>query len=459
VGFAGGTCALRIARGVALGARLTSCNPLLLPARPRSGRSAPCLYHLPVLTHAIEALGLAVGLGLLVGLQRERADSRLAGLRTFPLITVFGVLCALLSQTFGGWVFAGSFAALAAVVVIGNLMAARREQYHPGITTEIAILVMFAVGAVLVTGPREVAVIVGAGVAVLLQAKPVLRGVLDRFSDEDVRGIMRLALVALVILPILPNRTMGPYDVLNPREIWFMVVLVVGVSFVGYLAQRLIGSHRGTIVAGLLGGLVSSTATTVGFARQTRAGAGLERMAMLVILLAVTVLHARVLIEIGVVGPGVFRVMAPPIAVSGAAVVILALFAWLRVRTESPSDAVTSNPAELKVAIWFAVLYAGVLLALAAGREHFGDQSVYVIALLSGATDMDAITLSSTRLATDGTLPADVAWRAVLIASIANAAFKTAMIWALGTRALGRMATAWLGIHVLVALAIVLVWP
>jgi uncharacterized membrane protein (DUF4010 family) len=411
-----------------------------------------------VLRPAIEALALALGLGLLVGLQRERVDPRLAGLRTFPMITALGVVCALLAQAFGGWVVAGGFVALSATVVIGTLMAARRDELHAGITTEIAILVMFAVGALLVAGPREAGVIVGGGVAVLLHAKPMLRKVVERFSDEDVRGIMQFALVTLVILPVLPDRTFGPYDVLNPRDVWLMVVLVVGVSLAGYLAQRLLGSHVGAVAAGLLGGLVSSTATTIGFSRRTKSQPGFESMALMIVLLAITVLHARVIVEIAAVGQGVFGRIAPPVATAGAGALLLAVVAWTRTRRKDTPPATAKNPAELATALYFAGLYALVLLAVAAGREHFGESSTYVVAALSGATDMDAITLSTTRLANADQLDPDVAWRAILVASIANALFKVGAIWVVGSRALARAATLWLALHVAITVGVILLW-
>ena len=406
-----------------------------------------------------ESVGLAVGLGLLVGLQRERVDARLAGLRTFPMICVFGVLCAALGQAFGGWVLGAGFIALAALVVIGNVMAAQREEHHPGITTEVAILVMFAVGALLLEGPREVAVVVGAGLAVLLHAKPVLLRITGRFSEADVRAIMQFALVSLVVLPILPDATFGPYEVLNLRQIWMMVVLVVGVSLAGYVAQRLLGAQRGIPAAGFFGGLISSTATTIGFSRRTAAEPGLELLALTVIVLAHAVLHGRVLVEIAVAGPSVLPAMATPIAIAGGVAIMAALATWLWARRSPPPETENRNPAQLGSALWFAGLYAAVLLVLAAARDHFGTGSLYLVAALSGFTDMDAITLSTTRLADSGDIPADVAWRTVLIAAMANSVFKLGAVWVMGSRRLGVLASILFGIYVAAAGALVLLWP
>lgn len=412
-----------------------------------------------MLTTTLEALAMALGLGLLVGLQRERVESRLAGLRTFPIITVFGVLCALLAQTYGGWVIGAGVLALAAMVVAGNVLVAQDDDAPVGITTEVAILVMFAVGAVLFTGPMVVGVVVGGGLFVLLHVKPQLQRLVAAFSDDDVHAIMQFTLVTLVILPVLPDETFGPYGVLNPRNIWFMVVLVVGVSLAGYVAQRLVGERLGTLAAGLLGGLVSSTATTIGFARRTKSRAGFERLAAVVILLAATVLHGRVLVEIAVVAPGFLRAAAPPIAAAGAVAVILAIVAWTRVRHRETIDSKPENPAEMRSALLFAAIYAAVLLVTAAARDRFGDQSIYVVAVLSGVTDMDAITLSTARLANEGQIEPSVAWRAILLAAISNTLFKAGAVWVVGSRALASAVTVWFAVLAGATGAIVLLWP
>jgi uncharacterized membrane protein (DUF4010 family) len=184
-------------------------------------------------------LAIALGLGLLVGLQRERTESSIAGLRTFALVTVLGGLTGLLAQDFGGWVLAGALLALAAMVVVGNVAKLRDEVRDPGITTEVAVLLMFGVGAYLTQGPVEVGIVLGGTVAVLLHAKARLHGFVDRLGDQDVTAIMQFVLLTLVILPVLPNETYGPFDVLNPRHIWLMVVLIVGITLGGYLAYRL----------------------------------------------------------------------------------------------------------------------------------------------------------------------------------------------------------------------------
>jgi len=216
----------------------------------------------------LQQLLTALGLGLLVGLQRERAASRLAGLRTFAFVTLLGTLAAQLSTQFGPWLAVAGMLAVIAAVVTGNFVAVRNGGADPGQTTELAMLVMYLVGVYIVMGPLPLAVALGAGVAVLLHLKPELSGVASRIGDADFRAIMSFVVVTLVVLPVLPDRTFGPFDVLNPREVWLMVVLIVGIGLAGYLAYKLLGTRGGSLLSGALGGLISSTATTVSYARR-----------------------------------------------------------------------------------------------------------------------------------------------------------------------------------------------
>src|SRR3989442_1630418 len=184
-------------------------------------------------------LGISLGLGLLVGLQRERSDSRLAGFRTFPLITILGTVSSLLSLTFGGWIVALGLVALAGIIIAGNLAAQKTGEVDPGLTTEAAMLLMYCVGAYLPVGHAAVAVALGGGVAVLLHLKPQMHSLAVKIGDQDFTAIMQFVVITLVILPVLPNRTFGPYQVWNPHKIWLLVVLIVGISLAGYVVYKL----------------------------------------------------------------------------------------------------------------------------------------------------------------------------------------------------------------------------
>jgi uncharacterized membrane protein (DUF4010 family) len=376
-------------------------------------------------------LGIALGLGLLVGLQRERTNARLAGFRTFPLITVFGTICALLAQTFGGWVVAAGMAGLIGLLIMGNLRSDQAE-VDPGLTSEIAMLVMFAIGAFLAMEKTAPAIALGGTVAVLLHLKPEMHRFAARLGKRDFKAVMQFALISLVILPVLPNEYHGPYAVLNPFKIWLMVVLIVGISLGGYIIYKILGPRAGTLASGLLGGLISSTATTVSYARSSKQTPGSVAMATFVITMASAVVFARVLALIGATAPAFLSTAWPPLAVMMGWFGVLAMGCWIARRGGSSSMPEQENPSELKPALLFAGVYAVVLVATAAAKDHFGQNGLYAVAVLSGLTDMDAITLSVTQMVSAQNLSAETGWRLILVASLSNLVFKTGTVAAIG---------------------------
>lgn len=384
----------------------------------------------------LKQLAISLGLGLLLGLQRERVDKTLGGIRTFPLISLLGTVSAMIARVYGGWILAAGLLALTAVVVLANYNAMKSGSRGFGGTTEVAALLLYAVGAYVVLGDPTVAVVVGGCMAVLLEFKDRMHAFARAVGEQDMRAIVKFAFLSLVILPVLPDQTYGPYSVLNPFKIWLMVVLIVGMSFSGYVTYKLFSAHAGSLVGGLLGGAVSSTATTVSFSRRTAvAPAGVD-LAAVVIMIASTVSFARVLIEIAVVAPGGFRRMALPLFVMALACIAICAFLFFRSGPGSPKLPEQKNPAELKSALFFGAIYAVVLLGVAAAKQHFGSGGLYVVAVISGLTDMDAITLSTADLVRQGRLEADTGWRTILLASMANFAFKFGCVAALGHRQL-----------------------
>jgi uncharacterized membrane protein (DUF4010 family) len=295
---------------------------------------------------------------------------------------------------------------------------------------------MYGVGVYLAVGPLAVGIALGAGVAVLLYLKPQLHGFAGRIGEGDFRAIMQFAVLSLVILPILPDRPYGPYQVWNPFQIWLMVVLVVGIGLAGYLVYKLLGDRTGALVAGLLGGVISSTATTVSYARRAREAPEGSASAALVILIASAVVFARLLLEIAVVAPRFLVSAAPPLGILCGLLALLAAGLWIWGSRHQQAMPPQENPSELKPALAFGLLYALVLLAVAAARDWFGRRGLYTVAALSGLTDVDAITLSTGQLVRTGRLDPAQGWRLVAVAALANLLFKGGAVAALGTRRL-----------------------
>jgi uncharacterized membrane protein (DUF4010 family) len=297
---------------------------------------------------------------------------------------------------------------------------------------------MFGVGAYLPGGERPIALVIAAATAVLLHLKPQLHDLARRIGDHDFRAIMQFVVIALVILPILPDATYGPFNALNPHRIWWMVVLITGLSLGGYLLHKWIGDRAGAFAAGLLGGLISSTATSVTHARLTKSQPASAPLAAVVILLASGVVFARLLVLVAASDREHLAAYVPAFASMLAVLIGSALWLGFRRRDSQATLPAPTNPTELRSALFFTMLYAGVLLGVAAAREWYGNRGLLVIAALSGLTDMDAITLSTAQLSRQGTISVGESTRAILVASVSNLFFKAGVIGSLGDRSLLR---------------------
>jgi len=408
----------------------------------------------------LHKIGISIGLGLLVGLQREWAQSPLAGIRTFPLITVLGAICGLLAAPFGGWVIAAGFVGLAAMIIMGNVTRVKAGKFDPGITTEITALVMFAVGSLIAVDYIVEGLTIGGGVAVLLHwKKPLHELVQNKIGEADVKAIMRFVLIALVILPVLPNKAFGPYDVLNPFEIWLMVVLIVGISLSAYVVYKLLGASVGTLLAGVLGGLISSTATTVSLSRESRDNPADAPASAVVIIIASTIVFGRVILEVAVVAPTILPAIIWPMGIMTAFMVVIAAGSFLFYHGELAKPVEREAPTNLWGAIIFGLLYAAVLFGISWGKHVFGDSGLYVVAGMSGLTDMDAITLSTAQLVKSDQLEASTGWRLILVGALTNIAFKGAMVYAMGGKKLAKRIAVQFGLMLVGGLILLFAWP
>jgi uncharacterized membrane protein (DUF4010 family) len=414
---------------------------------------------LPDTAELLQSFGTALGLGLLVGLQREWVQNRVAGIRTFALLSLFGALCGLLGLVYGGWVVAAALIAFVSVVIIGHLAEMKNQEPDSGLTTEMAMLVMFATGIITIHGHRLIAVVIAGSVMVLLQSKKPLHAMVRRIGEDDLREIARLVLLGLVILPALPNREMGYLDVLNPFAIWLMVVLIVGTSLAAYLVGKFLGGTKGTALTGVLGGLISSTATTASLARRSRDHGACGISLAAITLIASAIVFVRVIAEVAIAAPAHLQSMLPPLLTMMFWFGLVAVIAHRISEKSGKHVADESPPSELKSAVIFGLLYAVVLLVVAAAREHFGDSGLYIAAAISGLTDMDAITLSTSRLVSTASLDTSTAWRMIIVAGMANMLFKAGLVLVLGARSFIKPVLLGMAISLLGGLALLALWP
>lgn len=390
------------------------------------------LQHLP-------AFLTSLAIGLLIGLERERSPVAKAGLRTFTLTALTGTLVAMLaSQADSPWVLAVGFLIVASIIISAYLNGPEIED--PGTTTEAALVFCFGLGAMVWYGETTLAVMLAIATTVLLHYKPELQNLSKSLSRRDLESILQFAVLSFVILPVLPNRDMGPYGALNPYQIWLMVVLISGLSLAGYAALRIIGQRYGAPLLGVFGGLASSTATTLVYARHGKESAGMARLSAVIIMIASLVVLVRLAVLCGVVSPRVMPLLLPVLAgglLLGGGVT---LWLWRNINRdgELPMPKVT-NPTEIRVSLTFGAIYAVVLVAAAWLSYYAGSGGLYGLALVSGLTDVDAITLSSLRLFELGKIDAQQVVSAIVIAYVSNMAFKLGLVAVVGGMALARL--------------------
>ncbi len=386
----------------------------------------------------------ALGLGVLLGLERERtkgAEGGFAGVRSFGLISLAGGLAAHLEQALlQPWLALAVFVAVTALVVVGYAVSAGRGDL--GVTTEISAVLAFLLGFLCVKGQVPLAAGLAVASGAVLALKEWLHRLAGRIESADVEATLKFAIASLIILPLVPDRNFGPppLDVVNPYQIWLMVVLISGLNFASYLAVKVLGPEHGIGVTGVLGGLVSSTAVTLGFSQRSREQPARAPALALGILVAWTVMFARVMVMVGVVAPALVGRLAlamVPIALPclGAALLILR-------RSREPGRENVSageNPFELGTAIRFGLLFGAVTLAARAARVYLGDAGLYLASAVAGLTDVDAIALSMANLARGEPDSATIAARAIVIAVLANTLTKGGIAGFLGAPELRRI--------------------
>jgi len=384
--------------------------------------------------------GLAILLGALMGFERERKETRLAGLRTFILVTLFGTICGQIAGlTNQQWIiFAGMIAIIVQSVMLQILRV--REDISPGLTTSVALLVAYGIGILVAYDQTLAAVSLSLATTVILYFKPQMHKFSHSLSQHDIFAIFQFALIAFIILPILPDRGLGPYLALNPYNIWLMVVMISAINLVGYVILKFVGHQWGGPMLGVLGGIASSTATTLSFSRHAQKNQDFSMMGAVVVSLASTVVLIRMALLIGIIHFELLKEMVLPLVGMFSCGLLSVYLIWVKTSTHGTPEPEAKNPMELKQALFFGCIYAAVLLAISAGKVYFGNTGVYLVSLLSGLTDVDAITLSNARIAGKGDLGNSQAAIGILIAYVANLIFKLTLVSAIGTRQMLRWA-------------------
>jgi uncharacterized membrane protein (DUF4010 family) len=379
--------------------------------------------------------GSALGLGILIGLERERTGGRVetfAGVRTFSLVALFGAVSVYASELSGlPWLVGLVFLAILALVVTAYHATARKGEI--GATTEVSILITFFVGCFCAWGQVGIAGAVTVVTMLFLSLKGWLHNLANHIETSDVEATLKFAIITLIVLPLVPNTNFGPegLEVINPYKTWLMVVLIAGLNFIGYILVKVLGREHGFGITGLLGGLVSSTAVTLGFSQRSRVEPDLTPVLALAILLAWTVMYFRVVVEVGVVNFFLARELALGMLLMAVVSLGISFLLFRRGRSKEVAEVESGhNPFELGDAIKFGGLFAVVIFVASAAQVYFGDTGLYLAGALAGLTDVDAIALSMANLARQDPASTAAAARTIVIAVISNTMVKCGMaIW------------------------------
>lgn len=379
-----------------------------------------------------ERLGLALAIGLLMGVERgwqarDYAEGgRVAGIRTFALIGLLGGIVGWFGHAMGSAALAAGFLALAAVVIASHLIRARSGAHDVGVTTEVAELTAFALGALAAMGEGQAAAASGVVATALLGAKDTLHGWVRRLELLELRAAIKLLLISVVLLPVLPNQGYGPEEALNPYKLWLLVVMVAAISFSGYFAIKIAGPRIGSLLTGVFGGLASSTALTVSFARMGRASPGMQPLLAAGVAVANATMYARLWLIVFVLNRSIGVELALPLGLMCVAGLIATWMLW-RARDEEgkPGATALSNPFELGMAIKFAILLALVILASKLLQTWGGSAGLYLLAAIAGLADVDAVALSMAQM---GGISLTVASTAITIAAFVNTGVKAALV-------------------------------
>ena len=389
-------------------------------------------------------LAVALSIGLLIGLERgwrtrEESDhQRTAGLRTFALSGLLGGVFGLLSTVSSPLVLGAGVLAFAAALTTFSYLEATAEQNF-SVTTVVAGILTFGLGAYATLGNETVAVAAAVAMAVLLALRETLHSWVRTITWPEIRSALMLLAMSFLLLPVLPNRPIDAWQVLNPAEIWLLAILIAAISFVGYVAVRVLGERKGIVVAAVAGGMASSTATTLSFARLAREHPKSTRLLAAGTLLAGVVMLARIVVLGGLLKPDLLATLLWP-ALAAACVLLLAVTVLLAGTGKSPEapKLEVKSPFELGTVLWLATLIAAIMLIAKLLAGSVGNAGLFVLAAVSGIADVDALTLSMARLA-GLQVSVGSAASAILIAAGVNTASKAGIAAFVGGAGLGRI--------------------
>lgn len=379
---------------------------------------------------------VALALGALIGLEREYARYKkrghdYAGIRTFPLIALFGALSAYLGEIISPWILIVGMILIGGLIVSAYFAITEKARTYIGATSEVAGFLTFFLGVLSYYGEIKFAIILAVIITIILYARSMLHHFAEKIKKQEMADTLKFAVIALVILPLLPNKGYGPLEIFNPYIIWLMIVFISGIGFAGYVLMKWFG-ERGITLAGILGGLVSSTAVTTSFAERSKKEKKIYRALVLGVILANTLMFIRILIEVFVINSKLFVEMLLPISILIAVSAVFSYLLWRKAKSIK-GRVKLSSPFTLGPALKFGLFFAAILALVKVADVYLSSKGVYLVSFISGFADVDAITVSLSQLS-KSTLALETARKGILLAAITNVGVKGGIAYFFGER-------------------------
>ncbi len=390
-----------------------------------------------ILLDFFKEIFVSIAIGTLIGIEREHhfaGRKEFAGLRTFALVSLFGTVCAMLAETYGAWIV---LVGLAAVSFYGGIayLSSFNLRKAIGITTEVAFVISFTLGVMIHTVGAELSIALSIIITLILAMKRYTEQIGKNIKDVELMDTLKFAILAFIILPILPNTYIDPFNIINPYQLWILVILISGISYFGYFLMKLFGTGRGILITSALGGIASSTAVTVDLSDKVKKDERIIGAATVGVLVASTIMFFRVLLLVSVININLLPFLLPPVLVMG---VLGLIFSWFIAKGMSrfKHELKLTSPLSIYPALKFVVFFIFILLVSYFGNRYFGDAGIYVASILSGLVDVDAIILSLSTLAKTG-ISYKVASIAIIVASVTNTFVKAGISFLFGSRKFG----------------------
>lgn len=387
-------------------------------------------------------LVVGLGIGFLIGLEREHAAltktiKPFAGIRTIILVVLLAFLSMMMYYMISPWILVVSLIGLFGLVSFSYFVVHRDDA---GGTTELSVIISFFLGMLTFLGFMEISLAITMIVVGLLSSKIRLHRFIGTITSEELVAVIRFGVIALLIFPFLPNYSIDPYDVINLREVGLIVLLTSGLSFIGYILMRVFGKDYGILLTGIVGGIISSTMITWIFAKKSKEQPSIVHNCMAAIMAASTVMMVRVIVWVFIFNAPLFKDLLIPISLIILTSLALTLYYNFKAKKQPKEDLdiPLGKPLNLRTAVFFAALYIGVLLFISFSNEQFGDKGIYLTTAIASLTDVNAITISLTKLAGDS-LTFIIASNAIILGTLSNTLIKIGIAVYAGGKELRKM--------------------